>query len=425
MIARVAATAAGLVAVLATLLVLAEAVPDGAVVRQLDQALDRGQFGQELVPDAFGGLHDGFTECVVLGFGLGAPPEPMGLVARAAWAPRIGSCEDGVEQVRALAAGEEVAAGPYYRYWNGYAPLTRPTLALVGVTGLRVVAGIVLAAAGLFAAIAVGRRLGTMATVALAGPLLLASNVLATPAGSLTHALSLAAAFVGTGLVAVGADRGGAAGAAVAAASGAALFVYVDLLTTPALPWAWAAFVAAAVPAVRGASPGRVARSGLAAGLAWPAAWALTWATRWLLAAAVHGTEVLTSIGQVSRFRVSGEAAGVQDAVGAALRANLGWWWDRHATARVVLALAVVAVLTSLVVAARRDRGGARVGLAVLLAAPALVVPVWYELLSNHSQLHAFFTYRGVPAAVGVAVAACVVAARGRRRTVFRSAVVR
>ena len=47
-----------------------------------------------------------------------------------------------------------------------------------------------------------------------------------------------------------------------------------------------------------------------------------------------------------------------------------------------------------------------------LLAAPALIVPLWYEVLSNHSQVHAFFTYRSVAAAVGIGVAACVVAAR-------------
>ena len=44
------------------------------------------------------------------------------------------------------------------------------------------------------------------------------------------------------------------------------------------------------------------------------------------------------------------------------------------------------------------------------------MVPAWYEVLSNHSQVHAFFTYRSVPAAVGVVVAASVLAAVPRAR---------
>jgi hypothetical protein len=43
------------------------------------------------------------------------------------------------------------------------------------------------------------------------------------------------------------------------------------------------------------------------------------------------------------------------------------------------------------------------------------VVPVWYEALSNHSQIHSFFTYRGVPTALGIALFACAVTTLGRR----------
>ncbi len=72
--------------------------------------------------------------------------------------------------------------------------------------------------------------------------------------------------------------------------------------------------------------------------------------------------------------------------------------------------------MVALVVAVRRG-GWQRLGVAALLAAPALLVPAWYEVLSNHSQVHAFFTYRSVPAALGVLVAACLVAATRPRST--------
>lgn len=400
-------------AVFVGLLVAAEAVPDDRVEQRLAAAVEAGDYGPPLVPDRFGGFHDGFTECVVLGQGLGTPPEQMGLWRRAMFAPRIGSCEEGADQIRALAADDPVEAGPYYRYWNGYAPLTRPVVALVGVTGLRVVVGALLVAASAFAAAAVGRRLGWMVTTALFLPLVASSNVLTTPLHGFTHALSLAVVAVGTGAVAVATERAGWGAAAGASALAAALFIYVDLLTTPAIPWALAAFVAAAVVARRGAPVLDVVRTLAAVGLAWPAAYAATWVVRWLLAAAVMGPEVLDQVAEISRFRVAGEFSGVQDQLGAATRTNLAWWVGRVPTAPLVLGLAAVAALAALVRMLRRDPS--RLTLAALLASPALLVPAWYEVLSNHAQIHAFFTYRSIPVAVGIATAAAVLTARPSR----------
>ena len=86
--------------------------------------------------------------------------EPLGLVQRALYAPRLGACDTGAEQIHTLAAGGEKPSGPYYRYWNGHTLLTRPTVATLGVTGLRAVVA-VLGLAGLaFALVALGRRAG-------------------------------------------------------------------------------------------------------------------------------------------------------------------------------------------------------------------------------------------------------------------------
>ena len=49
--------------------------------------------------------------------------------------------------------------------------------------------------------------------------------------------------------------------------------------------------------------------------------------------------------------------------------------------------------------------------MAVVLALPAFAVPFWYEALGNHSQIHAFFTYRGIPTALAIGTAACLTAA--------------
>ena len=412
-VVRVAGAAVAVLALFVGGLVVAEAVPDDVVARRLASDLAAGRYATVLDPDAIGGFHDGYTECVSLGVGLGTPPEPMGLLPRAIWAPRIGACEQAPEQVTAIAEGQEVRADSYVRYWNGSAPLVRPVVAVAGVTGLRIVVGLLLLGTAVLAALAVGRRLGWSVTASLALPAALATNAAVTPVGSLTHAISLSAVLAGVAAVAVGSDRGGWRGAAVAAAGGAALFVYVDLLTTPAIPWALAAFVAGAVGLERHGTTAALVRHGAAAGLAWPIAYAVTWSARWGIAAAVHGDEVLASVAAQSRFRLSGAHDGVVQQLGAATRANVDWWIGRTATAPVVLALALLVCAGALVlVARRRGEAGTPLGQVALLAAPALVVPAWYELLSNHSQIHAFFTYRSVPVAVGIGTAACVLVAQ-------------
>lgn len=41
----------------------------------------------------------------------------------------------------------------------------------------------------------------------------------------------------------------------------------------------------------------------------------------------------------------------------------------------------------------------------------------WYVALDNHSRIHAFFTHRGMPVALGIVTAACWLAVlAGRRR---------
>ena len=48
----------------------------------------------------------------------------------------------------------------------------------------------------------------------------------------------------------------------------------------------------------------------------------------------------------------------------------------------------------------------------LVLAAPAAVPPVWFTVMRNHTQVHAFFTYRSWAVALGVLVMAFVVPSR-------------
>ncbi|TNM68779.1 hypothetical protein FHN55_06125 [Streptomyces sp. NP160] len=426
-------------------LIGAQAVPNGPIVDRLAQAVADGDYGPAYVSDGMGGRADRFTECVELGYGVSSPDDPRSLWFRATGGPRLESCDAGAAQVRALAAGEQVLPpATYYRYWNGYALVSRPVLATLGVPGVRMVSGALLAAAGVAAFAALRRRAGTAAACALVLPVAVSTNALAMPALAFTHALALAAIAAGVALTAVAAGSArlrGWRGAAVGAGGAGALLAYTDLLTTPAMSWGLCAAAAGAVArgtATRrgpseedddggpaGARPALspvlasvlapVLASVLAAGAAWPVAYGVTWVSRWLVAAAVQGPGVFAAVRDKSAERLDGAARAVDPSFGAPTAANVERWLGTAPTAWPLLVVAAVVVVVALALAVQRG-GASRLLLAAVLAAPALVVPAWYEVLSNHSQVHAFFTYRSVPAALGVVVAACVLAAAPHRR---------
>ncbi len=395
-------------AVLLGLLVAAQAVPNGPIVRHLAQAVRTGDYGAPYAPDGVGGTADRFTECVVLGYGVSSADDPRSAWFRATGGPRLASCEDGAAQVEALAAGASVVPpATYFRYWSGYSVLTRPVLALTDVPGLRMVVTGLFALAALAAFLALARRAGRAAAFALLLPVAASTNALAMPSTALSHGIALAGAAAGVALTALAA-RGGWRGAALGAGGAAALFCYVDLLTVPPMSWALCAAAAGLVAHRRRGSLVATLRTVLAAGVAWPVAFGVTWVSRWVVAALVHGPGVFSAIGEVSRFRLDG--GDVSQEFGAGLVRNWSAWVDGSATALPVLVAAGALVAVHLVLAVHRH-GAAGPAAAAVLAAPALVVPAWYCVLSNHSQIHAFFTYRSLPAAVGVVVAAAVVAA--------------
>ncbi|NAZ81308.1 hypothetical protein GTR02_05715 [Kineococcus sp. R8] len=395
------------------LLVAAQAVPNGPIIDTLAAAVRSGDYGAPYAPDGVGGTADRFTECVVVGYGVTSPDDPRSVWYRATGAPRLSACEQGRAEIELLAAGGSlVPPAGYFRYWSGYSVLTRPLLAVTDVASLRLVVSGLFGAACLGAGVALARRAGTPAAFALLVPVAAATNAIAMPSAAFSHGISLAALAAGVALTAVTA-RTGWRGAALGAGGAAALFCYVDLLTVPPMSWALCAAVAGAV--AHRARPGVLPtlRVVLAAGVAWPAAFGITWVSRWVIAALVQGPGVFRRVAEVGEYRLDG--GGVSQEFGAAIGANWTWWVQHTVTAVPLLVAAAVVVVVGLVLAARRS-GAQGLLVAAVLAAPALVVPAWYVVLSNHSQVHAFFTYRSIPAAVGVVAMAAVVAASGPLR---------
>jgi hypothetical protein len=397
------------------LLVAAAAVPDRAIVDDLAVDVRTGAYGPNGAPDGMGGRSTSYTDCVSAGTGLGRPG--YSVFERAVRMPRLSNCSDGAEQIQALARGESVTEPQeYFRYWAGYTVITRPVIALAGLDGVRLVSGALFGLSLVVMVLSVSRVTNSAYALAITAPLLVSSNVLSVPSSGFSHALSLAVTFGGVALVAWASRFSGRLMLCAVAAS-ACIFNFVDLLTTPAIAWAMTAAVVGGATFAASASTRNTLWSVLVAGAVWPVAFAITWVSRWLFAAAFLGWDyVWETVLGIARFRVGGAYDTVSQTFGAAIPRNWETWRELPVMPELVLLVTVVASLGSLVAAWHRF-GVAQLPAAAVLAAPALVVPVWLAILSNHSQIHHHFVYRSIPAAVGVVFGACVLAATvGARR---------
>lgn len=384
------------------LLVAGQAVPDKAITDQLAVDIHNGNYGPDGLQDRMGNGSDTFTECIVAATGLGHDGE--NLFIRAAYMPRLGSCAGGAAPILKLAAGETLPSNQvasYSKYWAGYTILTRPAIALFGLTGMRVIAGALLLCSALVAVAVLSRRTTKWAAVGLLTPLALASNLMSTPSTSFSQAISISFIFFGVAIAAWGAGKS-MCWTIFAVGLSAALFCYVDLLTTPGILWAWSTVAAAGVVYAKTRQMKPTIVVGMVAAVVWILAFAGTWVSRWVFAAMFLGIRSTyeTMVSNIE-FRTAGNYEQVEHVLFAPTLANWEYWFAHISTAGFVLAASGVAILVALVVAWRRH-GAHSVVMWPILGLTALVVPAWWEALSNHSQIHTFFSNRGVPAMLGV-----------------------
>lgn len=426
-------------AVLLGAMVAAMSVPNRMVVQHLAHDVSTHVYGPSYLSDGVGGQLDRFTECIAATQGV-ATRGTYTPLERAILSPRLASCDYSAPILPELAAaggarpGERDHQLEYARYWNGYALISRPVIAVWGLAGARLVSFALLVAALVGLWTAVRRRRGAIAATALLAPLVLSTNLVTSPL-AYSHALSLATAL---GLAAVVLRWGSAPPRLLAlTVLAGGLYAFIDFLTNPAL--AWSLTTAAAVltaGAGRGAGRGTGQGAGervllfLAGAGGWAVGYAATWASKWLIVGLHSGFDAIErEISEVGGTRLDGTMGGRVDLrLGASTLAN--WrMWSTVPPARVVAIAAVALLAVGVVVAAIRavrrgaDRGadrGSLVELALLVAAAALV-PLWYEILKNHSEIHSFFTYRSLAGAAGILALAGAIGLRGAGRGAGRS----
>lgn len=383
-------------------LIAAELVPDRWVVDALEEAERRGEITAEERPrDNTGAIIDEATECTTLSIGLGETPN-QSIVNTTALAPNLGPCWRLIGNLHpydGAVAAENRAT--YLRYWHGSAPVVRPTLALVGVAGLRAVGMLAIAAAGAAVFGVVRRSSGVAAATGLVLPVVMTTSILSLP-GSIHQALAFAVGLAGAALAGTIA-AGGLSVPRVwypSLVAGAG-FVYVDLLTVVPGQWLLVSALVGLASFQRGGSAVESAGWMALSGVAWFVGYVGMWFGKWVYAALVLGPrlvydDVTDTIGR----RLDGDTVHSEPGFGNAIADNVAAFRDRPFATAVLLATVVIVAVG----VARRPVVDT-VARAVIAAA-AVVPFVWFEVASNHSQIHAWFTYRSIPVALGVVVMA-------------------
>ena len=324
---------------------------------------------------------DRFTDCYSLGEGM--QPD-VSAIEEGIMAPRPASERHACDDLRQAARDpRSVNWERYARYWHGYRIYSAPLASLMPILMLKFVNLAVLAGISVFFVLQSYRLIGGNPTVWLCAPVLFMTDFVriwhVTP-----HTVSTTVILGGAGLFAWAIRyRASDRSLILMAAAFGSLFNFVDFLVNPPwMPMLLAFFLVA---------------SGRAAGLAllcvaiWFAAYAMTWSAKWLSAYVVDPSfNIATDVLGAALFRIGGDNAKVVHLPLAATTkvfANSFLSWGTIIFIPLFIALAIP----------KKPR--------FFAAWPALIPIAWFELLSNHSQIHSPFVSRSAAAAIGVALA--------------------
>jgi len=373
-----------LAAIFLLALIAAERAPSAPIVRHIVE--DQELFAASRLRVLTGRKIDVGTECLGLSFGL--PPAEVGenLFERAVRARVFTTCPALIDYVSTGAVAEDQVTD-YHRYWHGYAVLSRPLLALMPYHNLRMLTfNLVLA---LF--VALGFKLSKDFGVKFAFAVLLPFYFV-NYAGFFilwTKAVTLITALAGA-LYFSQARKPYERDPLFAFFILGALTAFFDLLTTPLLIFGFPAYVYFFYLLKRGGAPGPRAllQRLLAIGGFWFAGYGGLWTVRFALSALVIGPEAINEILATAANRINGDWDSVKHFIGAASLENFEAFkplWGGAAF--------LVFFVLPFIRRRRRIAAAALLRRAPVFAALALAPFVWFEILSNHSQIHGLFTH--------------------------------
>src|ERR1700712_181015 len=395
---------------LASMAYLDHAFSHEAMLRHYREAFKTGVLSDEAHPsNHFFTSGDRFTDCIALSVGLepGATPLAAGILA-----PVPNSDRHPCEDLRTIAGGQASARkwSQYLRYWHGYRLYYAPMVSLLPIYAVKL-ANLVLLLAS-FAAFSwqSARLIGSAPTMGLVAPVLFLTDFAhvwhVTP-----HVLPVIFILGGTAcFIAAVRRRLPDYALLVLAAVFGSIFNFIDFLVNP--PWMPMLLAFFVLCGPRGETRRPVAAAILVA-LAWFGGYALTWFSKWLIAWLVSpDVGVAANVSAMVMFRLGGDNAKVIHWLFAPTVKILG---------AVILGWGTPFFIAFLVVVFRNIReAGFRWPAFWPLAWPALIPVIWFEVLSNHSQIHARVSSRSEAAAFGVLIAAALLSCRVKSMTFFR-----
>ena len=122
----------------------------------------------------------------------------------------------------------------------------------------------------------------------------------------------------------------------------------------------------------------------------WGAGYALFWICKWILASLIVGNNAIADAVEQAEFRIAGDATHATTPIGAIRNNVAALWPDDAFTQWLLIALAVLMLLTLLLFAKKFRELARTLPLVCVAASPFL----WMCVLSNHSQIHAPFVFR-------------------------------
>lgn len=334
---------------------------------------------------------DNFTDALIVNQALTNGQTEMGLWERVMLVPRGSGGGEECESLRLLSEGQKpLQTLTYPRYWHGSAFLMRLLLAVDDYVTLRTFFYILSSLLLLWVLVALVRRAGTWAA-AIYLLALLEVNVFMMQF-SIQFLPMLLLALLGTLWVIYRVESGRQLCTLLFVMG--SLTAYFDLLTCPLLSWGIPMLVWLTVKRTDEGKP--IFHFAVASAL-WAVGYAATWGCKWLLASITTSVNVFA------------------DATGQALlRASVGdtsRWGALVRNVETVPWLYATLALAVLVVIAVRHFDSRKWRQAVLCLVVALAPLAWFLVVSEHSWLHYWFTYRILAITVmGVLMAAaCLV----------------
>ena len=137
------------------------------------------------------------------------------------------------------------------------------------------------------------------------------------------------------------------------------------------------------------------------ASLTWFFGYALTWISKWLLSAAILGVRYFWRTMSVVQYRLEGSEEEPLDRIGTIQR-NLKAWLNVQdggviSWSKIALLILIVAVV---LIIWRKLKDWKTVGAYLPILFVAAYPYIWYLVMSNHSQIHYWYTYRAQLAAL-------------------------